>query len=113
MLLDATTESWFDMKRVRLTGYSVQSVCGRRKLFIIRCEERPHCSGQDVCLCIDGGCEESLVLGPGVVSKAADVGFVDGVQERAVTLDQMQQCGLELASGQNSDLLLWRGSGQG
>lgn len=28
-------------------------------------------------------------------------------------LDQMQQCGLKLASGQASDLVLQRGSGQG
>lgn len=77
----------------------------------IRCRNETRWGGQGAC--IDKECEESSVLAAGVVSKAADVGFIDGVQEWTVSLDQMQQCGLKLASGQNSDLLLQRGSGQG
>lgn len=37
-------------------------------------------------ICIDRRCEESSVLAAGAISKAADVGFIDGVQEWAVSL---------------------------
>lgn len=58
----------------------------------------------------DRGCEQSSVLAAGGVGEAADVGFVDGVQEWAVSLDEMDQCGLELASGKDSGFILWHGS---
>ena len=32
-------------------------------------------------VCVDRGCEELSVLAAGVISKVADVGFIDGVQE--------------------------------
>lgn len=51
-----------------------------RKWFIqIKCKTEPHCSEQGVHL--DRGREESSVLAAGVNSKAADIGFIDGVQE--------------------------------
>lgn len=54
-----------------------------------------------------GGSTEALQLEPSVlVGKAAGVGFVDGVQEVAVGLDQVQQRGLELAFGKNWDPVL-------
>lgn len=93
---DATTETWFEVKRVGFTGYTVQrrhSECAcvievgiwRRKRYIhIKRKNEPHRPGQRVC--IDRGCEESSVLAAGVISKAADVGLIDGVQEWAVSL---------------------------
>lgn len=37
------------------------------------------------------GCEEPSVLAAGVVRKAADIGFIDGVQEWAVTLKKTKK----------------------
>lgn len=51
---------------------------------------------------------ELSVFAAGVVGKAAGVSFVDAVQELAVRLDQVQQCGLELAFGKNWDPVLLR-----
>lgn len=42
-------------------------------------------------VCIDRACEESSVLAARVAGKAADVGFIDGVQERAVSLKQTRK----------------------
>lgn len=64
-----------DVLSMSVTGVGAQ----RRKWYIhIKCNNEPHCSGQDVC--IDRGCEDSSVLAAGV-SEAADVGFIYGVQE--------------------------------
>lgn len=71
-----------------MTGYVVQrryrAVCliGFRRgngTSILGVEELPHSSRQGACT--DRECEESSVLAAGVISKAADVGFIDAVQE--------------------------------
>lgn len=85
------------------------------------------------CRDVSSACDGKSVLAAGAVRESADVGLVDGVQERAVTLknthasvkmclqadlnatlfpdrwiylDQSKQSGLKLVSGQNWDLWL-------
>lgn len=73
------------MKRVRYSECAIGVENRRRKWYIhIKYKNDPLCSGPAVC--IDRRCEESSVLAAGAVSKAADVGFIDGVQEWAVSL---------------------------
>lgn len=51
--------------------------------------------------------EQQSVLAAGVISKLADVGFINGVQKWAVILDKMQESGLKLTPRQDSDLRDW------